>query len=82
VIEIRARFSCVEEVAFTASTDWERAIEALTYQAIAPLVSKIDRKLRRLNAEVLGQLERSGRHKIRVDPPMSMSGRSDRPTRQ
>jgi hypothetical protein len=61
MIEIRARFSRVEEVAFTASTDWERTIEALTYQAIAPLVSKIDRKLRRVNAEVLSQLERRER---------------------
>jgi hypothetical protein len=82
VIEIRARFSCIEEVAFTASTDWERAIEAPTYQAIAPLVSRIDRKLRRLNAEVLGQLERGGRNKIRVNQPLPISGRSDRPTRQ
>ena len=51
----------VEEVSFTADTPAERAIETAVWPAIHPLVERIDRRLRRINARVVRQLEAEDR---------------------
>jgi len=61
MIEIHATAAGVKAVAYTGSTQWEQTIENLSYQAIAPLVERIDRKLQQTHARVVRQLnQRAG----------------------
>ena len=56
MIEIRATAAGIKAVTYTGSTQWERTIENLSYQAIAPLVERIDRKLQQTHARAVRQL--------------------------
>jgi hypothetical protein len=46
----------IQAVTFTGMSAAERNIEAAIYQVIAPLVDRIDRKLRTLNEQILSEL--------------------------
>jgi hypothetical protein len=56
MIEIRATAAGIKAITYTGSTPWERNVENLSYQAIAPLVERIDRKLQQMHARVVRQL--------------------------
>lgn len=57
MIVIKLNPGKIEEVSFTGGTPAERAIEAATWPAIAPLIDRLDRKLRKICRAVLRQLE-------------------------
>lgn len=46
-----------QEIFFTGSTPVEREMETTVWRGIAPLVDRLDRKLRQLNQQVLAGLD-------------------------
>ena len=61
VILIKVNPARIEEISFTGETAAERAIEATVFSAVEYIINQLDRKLKRLNREVLAGLEQQGR---------------------
>jgi len=67
MIVISATAAGITTVAYTGVTRWERTIENLCYQAIAPMVERIDLKLRKTHARTVRQLSRRNESQLTTE---------------
>ena len=61
MIQIHINPARVEKVLFVSSSDLEEDFDAAAWQAIRPLVKKIDNKLQKIARKILGENEVAAR---------------------